>query len=192
MKFDVIPDYVNHGELKLFKLHGSENWGRFLTSAPPSIGAQDDPWAQPEEMIRQFARLSISENYVIAGKHPHVGPPLFPAIAIPVLDKSTFECPPDHMRELENLIPHVTKILTIGWRGKERHFLNMLAKGLGGSATGIDIVTVAGTKDEAKQTLAQIQAASIPIRIGPSFAGGCFDSFSDSLAERRFDALLSA
>jgi hypothetical protein len=192
MKFDAIPDYVSHGELKLFKLHGSENWGRYLASAPPIIGASDNPWAQPEEMIRHVAQLSITENYVIAGKQPHIGPPLFPAIAIPVLTKSEFECPPDHVSQLAALIPRVTKILTIGWRGKEQHFLNMLAKGLGGSATGIDIVTVAGTEDEAQQTLAHIRAASIPVRVGPSFVGGCFASFSDSLAERRFDPLFSA
>lgn len=189
MKFDVIPDYVSHGELKLFKLHGSENWGRRLTSVPAGLGGPNnkDPWAQPQEVIRQVARLTISDTYVVAEKQPHQGPPLFPAIAIPVTNKSTFECPPEHLGELESLIPNVRRILTIGWRGKEQHFLNMLAKGLVGSAKGVDIVTVAGTSDEAKQTLNQIRALSIPVR-----DGGCYASFSDSLAERRFDRFFSA
>jgi hypothetical protein len=192
MKINKMGDYVSDKNFKLFKLHGSENWGRTLTSAPSTVSwVNKNPWGQPEEIISHIDKVSVSDTYVIAGKQAYQGPALFPAVAIPVLSKDQFECPPTHIAALEALIPRVTKILTIGWRGKEQHFLNMLTKGLGGSATGIDIVTVAGTKDEAQQTLAQIRAASIPIRVGPRFVGGCYASFSDCLAERQFNPLLS-
>jgi hypothetical protein len=150
------------------------------------VNTNTAPWARPEEVISQIARLSISDSYVVAEKQPHQGPPLFPAIAIPVSEKSTFECPRSHLGELERLIPKVTKILTIGWRGAEKHFLDMLSKGLANSR-GVKIVTVAGTPSDAQATAAIMQALHFPVAIVGSFAG-----FSASLAERRFDLMLSA
>ena len=52
--------------------------------------------------------------------------------------------------------PKVTKIITIGWKGAERHFLKLLAQGLVGSQLGVDVVTVAGTAGDAEATLRQI------------------------------------
>src|SRR5207247_9482051 len=52
---------------------------------------------------------------------------VFPAIAIPTVSKATFECPIDHLNALQTVLPQVTKIITIGWRIKEEHFLNLLS-----------------------------------------------------------------
>jgi hypothetical protein len=41
-----------------------------------------------------------------------------------------FECPTDHIGTLESYIPRVSKIITIGWRRAEQHFLKLLAKHL--------------------------------------------------------------
>lgn len=52
--------------------------------------------------------------------------PVFPAIAIPIENKKTFECPTNILKGLESAIPEVTKVLIIGWQAKEAHFLEML------------------------------------------------------------------
>jgi len=50
---------------------------------------------------------------------------VFPALALPVNTKVAFECPPEHITQLQADIPLVTKLLVIGWRGTEPHFLEL-------------------------------------------------------------------
>jgi hypothetical protein len=186
--FTVPDDYISGAEFKLFKLHGSENWGRLLQGSVPTkivSGASLGPWGDKSEMIRHAEQLrsNISEQFSIVGVpgRPHHGPPLYPAIAIPVLDKSEFECPRQHVEALKSLIPKVTKVLTIGWRGGEQHFLTLLRP-----MQTVSVVTVAGTPPEAESTLDKIRKLSIPVA-----ALGCFAGFSASVAERRFEWFLA-
>ena len=50
---------------------------------------------------------------------------VFPALALPVNTKVDFECPPEHIAHLQSDIPLVTKLLVIGWRATEPHFLEL-------------------------------------------------------------------
>jgi hypothetical protein len=189
MHFEVMADYTSGPDYKLFKLHGSENWGRYLNMAPRGVRARENksPWTYRSEMIEQAAFLSITDKFFATGtRQPFSGgPPLYPAIAIPVREKERFECPVDHVGLMVSLIPKVTKIITIGWRGAERHFLTLLAQGLVGSKFGVDIVTVAGSVDEARATRDQIRGVSIPVS-----DRGTFASFSNCVADLQFDEIL--
>src|SRR5208337_688690 len=90
--------------------------------------------------------------------------PIVPAIAIPVQTKTegTFEWPDSHRRYFEELLPQVTKILIIGWQGKEAHFLNLLREKLAKSGlTQITHLQVVGkdpaqVENTSKQFLADI------------------------------------
>ena len=57
---------------------------------------------------------------------------IIPAIAIPVQTKTeeTFEWPIAHQLQFEQVLPHVTKILIVGWQAKEAHFLKLLREKL--------------------------------------------------------------
>jgi hypothetical protein len=186
MRFEVPNDYISSNDFKLFKLHGSENWGRCLNAAPSQVVAgkrTTDPWAKPHEMIEHVESLNISDQFVVTGVGvPHTGPPLYPAIAIPVLNKNVFECPPAHIGTLTHLIPRVTKVLTIGWRANEEHFLQLLRK-----LPSVSIVTVAGEPPDAEEILNKIRALGMPVQDADFFA-----SFSDTIAERRLDPLLAS
>jgi hypothetical protein len=59
---------------------------------------------------------------------------VLPAIAIPMQDKTwgTFECPARQIATLGQLLKSVTKVLMIGWRAREAHFLQMLRDNLPG------------------------------------------------------------
>jgi hypothetical protein len=138
--------YFNaHPTLKLFKPHGSVDWARFV-DAPPD--ARLGPW----QLIEQADTIKLSDEYLVSNAtdpqqlHRH-NRPLLPAIAIPVQNKSedTFEWPQRHRIYLEQLLPHVRKILIIGWRGKEAHFLNLLRENLPkGGLTQITHLQVVG------------------------------------------------
>lgn len=174
--FDGIADYISPRPFHLFKLHGSTDWGRPLVSAPGSTFR-----GTPEEMIQHVERLGIS-NQVYTETMYRGSPQLYPAIAIPVLTKDSFECPAEHVQQLTDTIPRVSKILTIGWRGTERHFLKLL-KGVG----PIFLVTVAGTEAEAVEVRERIQAIGIGLRDAVAFGG-----FTDTIVGRRLDGFLAA
>jgi hypothetical protein len=121
-------DHFNsHPVLKLFKLHGSVGWARYVDS-PTDLAIT------PQGLIEIATSIRLSDKYTLVSSQEANadGKLLFPAIAIPVQTKTTdtFECPLSHLAYLNELLKSVTKILIIGWRGKEAHFLALLRSNL--------------------------------------------------------------
>lgn len=120
----------SHPILKLFKLHGSVDWCRLVDNAAGSR-------LTPQQLIESADTLQVSDIFIRANatdsRQMFAFPkPIFPAIAIPVQTKSKddFECPSGHLSQLSEMLPHVTKILIVGWQSKEAHFLAMLRSSL--------------------------------------------------------------
>jgi hypothetical protein len=123
--FKAINDYIRRPSYKLFKLHGSLNWGH-----PIQDDARLDAHQSAEDLRNAIIELSGSlryedDQFVVLDK-----PQLaindwlyFPAISIPVQTKSDFSCPQEWLPHLDNLLEGVTDLLVIGWRGGEEHFL---------------------------------------------------------------------
>jgi SIR2-like protein len=122
-------DYTQkHPFYRVFKVHGSVNWGRILTNKIESQNPTN-PNLVASEWIRKAAELNITDEYVLSPGMPTAivgGRPAFPAIAIPVERGKNFECPASLIAELKELLPHTSKMLVIGWRGTEQHFLDLL------------------------------------------------------------------
>jgi hypothetical protein len=47
-------------------------------------------------------------------------------LAIPIINKQRFECPSEHLDQLKRVIGTTEKILVVGWRGAEKHFLDLI------------------------------------------------------------------
>jgi hypothetical protein len=77
-------------------------------------------------------------------------------------------------------LPKVTKVLCIGWRGAEEHFLDLL-KSMG----RVPVMTVAGTPAEAAETLKNISPF---IKVSKTWERA---GFRDTLRVRGLDELLS-
>lgn len=144
-----IEDYTKrHPFYRVFKLHGSTNWAREIETS-----AQIEMVSEPEKVIaqlmEQWDQIRVTDRYLFS---PHdavgvvSGKPMFPAIAIPVEKKRNFECPQPMLEELVALLPHVRKILVIGWRATEEHFLGLLRSRLTGLKPGVHIYIVNGPK----------------------------------------------
>jgi len=139
--------YTSNPHFKLIKLHGSIDWGLRLNSL---VGR-----GTPAEVIEDAIKgLDISEDYgkVDIAMRLADGTFGFPALAIPVEKKSEFACPPDHIQALASVIPRVTKIITIGWRATEQHFLTMLKKPLTGLQGDVDLMVVSGDDKGMRET----------------------------------------
>jgi hypothetical protein len=104
-------------------------------------------------LIQRVAELRITDRYIFnrdRGMGIVQGTLAFPAIAIPVESKRNFECPPSQLEELVALLPQVSKILVIGWRATEAHFLALLKENL---RRGVQMWIVAGPDQQQGQNI---------------------------------------
>jgi hypothetical protein len=155
-----MEDYTRRLALfRVFKLHGSVDWAREVEIDVTSIVNMQHPPSVLKYLIEHGAETRASDRFVMC--HPSSmgvsnGHPVLPAIAIPVEKKQTFECPQYMIEELTNVLPHVTKILVIGWRATEAHFLDLLKRNL---KPGVYLCIVAGSRKEAEDVKVRIHRA---------------------------------
>lgn len=129
LPIQALSDYTKkHPFYRVFKVHGSVNWARIVEN---KIQSQNPThaWSVTHEWIQRAAELRITDNYILSPTYPTAvigGRPAFPAIAIPVEREKNFECPPTMIEELKELLPRTSKVLVIGWRATEQHFLDLL------------------------------------------------------------------
>src|SRR2546422_9217433 len=79
-------------------------------------------------LIRQGKKLDLLPGqHLVSSGDPGIleGHYTYPAIALPVETKNEFEFPDAHLKKLRDVIPEVTRVLIIGWRGTEEHFLKL-------------------------------------------------------------------
>ncbi len=98
-------------------------------------------------------------------------PATIPAIAIPTQTKSSFECPQDHLDALEEWLPHVDRILIIGWRAQEQHFLDLLKMHLG-KKDGVEALVVSSKQENAQIITSSLGLALPEAHFHPSAAEG--------------------
>jgi SIR2-like domain len=146
-KFARIGDYVaSNRRFPLFKLHGSTDW----VSLVRSKRAPYPDLIQHAETL-QFLDAVVKEDEAVTSQEYSWG--YVPAIAVPMQTKQAFECPKAHCDVLEAYLPRVTKILTVGWRGMEEHFIKMLNNHLNGVRS-----LMAVSKGDAGRTAAHLHS----------------------------------
>lgn len=190
LTMDDINDYVRHPIYKVFKLHGSVNWARYIETNPYATPYRDLSHIQVAlDNIEHADTLRISPEYVQIRQHPcgvlnNRG--LVPAIAIPVEKKDRFECPEHHLRQLEQMLPEVDKILMVGWRATEDLFLDLLGHHLKKPLSALIVTwTVAeGAAIRSRLEKGSLQGTSNRWQILP-------DGFTSCVVNRRTDSFLS-
>jgi hypothetical protein len=167
-KIEQIQDYINSDSYKIFKVHGSVNWGRTIQEAAPLSQIHS---SSPEEIAKQVIRHApfivgddlVNKQYEMIhslSKREASSPALFPAIAIPVETKLDFELPFGHWEMLSQCIAKIHKLLVIGWHAADTHFLDVLSKHL---PPDVNVHVVCGNSTEGKQVLAKMQNAGLKL-----------------------------
>jgi len=165
--FKAINDYIRRPAYKLFKLHGSLNWGH-----PIEDDARLDVHQTAERLRNVIIDLSDSIHYendkfaVLDEPRVVVKDWLYlPAISIPVQLKSHFSCPQEWLPHLDTLLDGVSNLLVIGWRGGEEHFLKRVVPILNKN-DDFHLSIVSHTDASANESQARLQLAGLsPDRI---------------------------
>ncbi len=173
-----LGSYICHEHYKVIKLHGSVNWAREVHTRGQGTSNE---LALALELIDRIDELNMSQNYVMAAASPpgrsERNAPLFPAIAIPVERKNSYECPDDHVQALKASLPQISHLLIIGWRAAEEHFLTLLSEGLPNVRAHI----VAGSKSDVDEIVDRLGRA--PVRA--DVAGATVEGFTQFTREHR-------
>jgi hypothetical protein len=180
-----LSDYIASPRFKLFKVHGSYNWVRPIRAKALPVDHGGHQWTATNLVIENAAALEFSDQFVIATEYPsgfHGSDFVAPAIAIPLEDKVGFECPSDHLALLEELLPNTDRLLVVGWRATELHFLRMLSAGLTAPISGH---IVCGDAKAGEETAERLRVAGVRGEYRVSDNG-----FTDMITRRELDSFL--
>lgn len=187
--FDTTASYVANGRrTNVFKPHGSWNWAHRVSPVSVPVGQSQDQW-----LMENALNLKVSEEIEIRRdwRTGVRGTAWVPALALPVQNKSHFVWPADQQERLVAQLPEVNRILVIGWRAMERHFLALLHQYLQPEMTRVLI---------ANKTLVEGQEAwdRLRIRVGSrlmTIRGGADPvtdlEFSSLFASPEYEAFLA-
>jgi len=195
LPFPSIISYVSR-IYRVYKPHGSVNWVRHIEN-----GDIVDHGNPEHSIIGLGDRLKLRDDLYQVW-HPEAaavqeeGRYVYPAIALPVEAKSDFECPSDHLNYLKSDIPNVTRLLIIGWRATEAHFLELWRQHPRVALIS-KIAIVAGDSGEAQRVQNNLTAVGIGVRPALSPAGPdttfllSDHGFSEFLTARELDEFLA-
>jgi hypothetical protein len=184
LTFDSIEDYTKDADFKLFKLHGSVDWVNEVRAPLNQVNAGRNEREFIDELIRSAETIETSSDFRLSRTWPvgKIGTvPVWPAIAIPIRSKMVFTCPQDHLKCLEALLPKTTRILIIGWRGMETHFVSLLAKAVNNRQIGI--LAINGNSDEGSAVIGNLAKAGIPPGAAIPYESG----FTDAIIRRQVE-----
>ena len=184
-----IDDYTTHRQFKLFKLHGSINWWRWIPrhAYPELVTHNEQP---PEQVLINAAPVvdGVDARMEMRGLKVHFPETeqwfFTPALAVPTTSKHTFVCPQSHLERLKEIIPQIERIIVVGWRGRERHFLGLLKEGLKGN---IPVVTACGSTEASPEPYNRMKEEGLPVALQMSLPLG----FSEIVMGRSIEPLLT-
>jgi hypothetical protein len=134
--------YIRSPDFRIYKPHGSVDWVQLLATPAPSdsdndfdaviaLGDNIDLVQDPFRYGYENKATALEDRSDSASARLAI-----PAIALPLTEKTQFVFPDNHLQSLSADLAEVSKVITIGWRGSENHFLQLWAEAM--SAASID------------------------------------------------------
>jgi hypothetical protein len=182
-----VEDYVRHDRHKVVKPHGSVNWAHPIIDPDSHVlyGGYGN-WLA-ELMIDRIDQISIDDEIRVTspGNFADDGRGLFPALTIPVRQKSAFECPAQHVQVMRDGLRQTKQLLVIGWAGNEENFLRLCRENLPVGEYRIHIVS--GDESGAISTAGRLEANLVKGQLSSSQNG-----FTDFVSGGDLDQVLAA
>lgn len=170
----------------VFRPHGSWNWTRVV---------RDPPGTTVRELIHAAPTLKFEDRYLlnndlaatVGPDYERIGQVMFPWLAVPLRTKTEFSWPKSHEQRFISLLPNVTHLIIIGWRGADTHFLRLIHEAGGVRLTSIHLIT--GSMETVEHLSRVLENYGIHWARGAEFPNG-FSSYVDHLATAGIDDFL--
>lgn len=119
--------YYRGNNLKIYKPHGSINWGREILK-----GKNHYFYNGVDEAFQDFDQLELASSFQFIDPNTIANADqsknVIPAIAVPFKKKTNFdECPQEMQTEMLTAVNNANKVITIGWKGADEHFTKLLS-----------------------------------------------------------------
>jgi hypothetical protein len=150
--FADLDSYIDDDAFPLLKVHGSVDW------VHPAEYPKGTP-ADTSQAVAEALSATIRADYLKLNRTP-TGID-YPALAVPLISKGALLCPDSHLAVLKESLQSIDRALIVGWRGAEKHFLN-LWRDLGGELKTLAIVT--DSHDNAAATNANLHSEGVVSR----------------------------
>lgn len=158
--FEIVPGralhhldtYVAGDDYRVIKIHGSVTWVHPVRFAGLPLDNETD-------VVDHASKdgFEVDDKFIV---NDSPGGAFFPALALPMLTKSGFECPAEHVDAMRDWMRRVDRVLMVGWRAAEQHFLEVWRKEIPANLQWIAAVAP-GTG--AAESLANLEAAGIKV-----------------------------
>lgn len=117
--------YYRGKNLRIYKPHGSINWGREVLHDESHFSYTDI-----NQAFQKFNQLDIVNSFRFINPDVFTGlddKNYIPAIAIPFKKKANFEeCPQEMLVKMLEAIQGADKVITLGWKGADEHLTILL------------------------------------------------------------------
>ena len=168
------PEYVDRGDWRLYKLHGSTSWSRVLRAR---IGSSFGPPSAADVIAAGGDGLDFEEGVLRArpwGKalktdEDPMTTVAAPGIAIPTDQKQTFSCPDGHVERFAADAERTNRLLVIGWSASEPHALQLLTERL---PLVRQIAVADMTREKSREALNTLLDAGIKTNFPAHLQGG--------------------
>ena len=159
-----LSGYLSDPLARLLKPHGSACWhwgfaGTLRSNNGPTLdlGRHAIERALSEDIDRD---LLVLQNFTYRdGATSNIAEDLLPALALPSDGKNEFVWPPEQNQAFEDLRGRVTRLMTIGWRALEPHFVPLLGPLIHPSCRVLVVAGGADGEQEASRILQRLQVS---------------------------------
>lgn len=182
--FDSAESYICSPDWILVKLHGSVGWGypwptdEWIPNMVMAARSNKPPERRSEE-IQVGLRREMYRN----GRTREL---FYPALALPVVGKSGFVCPPSHVEALRQFLSDCRDFLFIGFSASDEDLLDLLNETIGNVYPQVAVVTGGDLVEVAQRLVTKLPQCNVTFDIGRR---GFNDGFSHFL-EKDLDRVL--
>jgi hypothetical protein len=156
--------YTENPHMSLVKPHGSVHWSWVFDRPEMRLV---DRTTQANAAMDLLPDLSATPRTVLASEAVFAEVPtsasvkgvLVPAMALPIQNKAAFAWPSTHQSFFEGLKGRVNRVVTVGWRAAEAHFVELLARLTTDDATGLVVTGGPQAASEGDQIAERISLA---------------------------------
>jgi hypothetical protein len=125
-RINTFGDYISRPDWGLLKPHGSVGWSWVASLADDGRGEPNSTRALASANLAHTENLPLRALNATHITSTDNGDVLLPAIAVPLANKTTFECEDIQVEAFKSTIPEIRRLLVCGWRAAEAHAIQIL------------------------------------------------------------------